>query len=530
MSTMAPLILPRIRLSNQTVLLSRCRHRHCSRRSFASTTQSSGRTSRSILVGRLLTSVSPSSSLSSTCTSKSIELYRMSSSPPPPPPSSDGCNKIESLRYNQTRSFSNTTARDRNAAGNDDGGGIRIATTTTIDRSDPDCNIPPHIADKVLSSQPKLYQISPHPLYIIKKRIEDYFHNLNKKNNDQSLSSSLFHIVDDRSPIVSTTSNFDSLLIPPDHVSRSKSDTYYLNKDTCLRTHTSAHQVELLREGWTQFLCTGDVYRRDDIDSSHYPIFHQMEGVKVFSNNATVVVTDEEVLDDLKRTLEGLAVHLFGPETQCRWVDEYFPFTHPSLELEVLFKGENDGDDSDWLEVLGCGVMRPEILHQGLSQNDASSSSSPKAWAFGLGLERLAMILFEIPDIRLFWTSDKRFWKQFSEDTITKFQPYSKFPPCYKDVSFWVNNSNDNDDNGESSIPAFHVNELLDLLREVAGDLVENVQLVDQFVHPKTQRESKCYRITYRSMDRSLTNEEIDELQENFRRKIQSDLPSVKLR
>jgi phenylalanyl-tRNA synthetase alpha chain len=257
-----------------------------------------------------------------------------------------------------------------------------------------------------------------------------------------------------------------------------------------------------------------------------------MEGVKVFTGDN---VTDEEVMDDLKRTLEGLAVHLFGPETKCRWVDEYFPFTHPSLELEILYKRDNDnngggGDDEneeDWLEVLGCGVMRPEILHNGLAKSKDGSSSA-KAWAFGLGLERLAMILFEIPDIRLFWTSDERFWKQFSEDTITKFQPYSKYPPCYKDVSFWLNDGDSTSQQQEHA--PFHVNELLDILRGVAGDLVENVQLVDQFVHPKTQRESRCYRITYRSMDRSLTNEEIDELQETFRQKIQTDLHSVELR
>jgi phenylalanyl-tRNA synthetase alpha chain len=369
-------------------------------------------------------------------------------------------------------------------------------STTVIDLDSPDCNVPPHIADRVLSESPKLYQLSRHPLYTIKKRIENYFPEFLPK--------------DSLSPIVSTTANFDSLLIPPDHVSRSKSDTYYLNATTCLRTHTSAHQVELLQQGHTQFLCTGDVYRRDDIDKSHYPIFHQMEGVCVFDDNKNSTDKDmsqDEVLDDLKHKLEGLAQHLFGP-VECRWVDEYFPFTHPSAELEIWYQDE-------WLEVLGCGVMQPKILQ------DGGLEEGRQAWAFGLGLERLAMVLFEIPDIRLFWSQDDRFWNQFREGEITKFQPYSKYPPCLKDVSFWINTDNENNQ--------FHVNEMLDLTRQVAGDLVELVELVDQFTHPKTQRQSHCYRITYRSMDRSLTNEEIDILQDELRTMIQDKLP-VELR
>ena len=128
------------------------------------------------------------------------------------------------------------------------------------------------------------------------------------------------------------------------------------------------------------------------------------------------------------------------------------------------------------------------------------------------------MVLFDIPDIRLLWSTDERFWKQFEEGKITTFKPYSKYPPCLKDVSFWILSPED-----------YHVNELLDLTRQVAGDLVETVSLVDDFVHPKTNQTSHCYRITYRSMDRSLTNAEIDKLQEELRSRIQESLP-VELR
>ena len=106
----------------------------------------------------------------------------------------------------------------------------------------------------------------------------------------------------------------------------------------------------------------------------------------------------EVVSKELKETLEGLAQHLFG-EVEMRWVDAYFPFTEPSYELEIYFNGE-------WLEVLGCGVMQQSIL-------DDSGNPGKKAWAFGLGLERLAMVLFDIPDIRLFWSDDPRFSNQF---------------------------------------------------------------------------------------------------------------------
>lgn len=146
-------------------------------------------------------------------------------------------------------------------------------------------------------------------------------------------------------------------------------------------------------------------------------------------------------------------------------------------------------------------------------------------WAFGLGLERLAMILFKIPDIRLFWTEDPRFHSQFTSGSMdVTFQPYSKYPPCLKDMSFWILSERKNEEQKE-----FHVNDLMEIVRDVAGDIVEKVWLVDEFVHPKTSLSSHCYRISYRSMDRSLTNEEIDELQFKVRERTEKEL-AVELR
>lgn len=242
--------------------------------------------------------------------------------------------------------------------------------------------------------------------------------------------------------------------------------------------------------------------------------------------------TREEKVDivknDLKQTLEGMIVALFG-QVDTRWVDAYFPFTEPSYELEIYFEVSIlrfvimrsvewilvDTWQGQWLEVLGCGVLQQQIIRD-------AGMGEEVAWAFGLGLERLAMVLFKIPDIRLFWSQDERFLSQFREGTITNFKPYSQYPECYKDVSFW------------HETDTFHENDLFEIIRNIAGDLVEKVCdgyishtgfatsprffsykviLVDEFCHPKTQRQSKCFRIMYRHMDRNLTNAEVDQVQ-----------------
>jgi phenylalanyl-tRNA synthetase alpha chain len=187
-------------------------------------------------------------------------------------------------------------------------------------------------------------------------RIEEYFQEYAKKRNVEA-----FQVFDSLSPVVSTENNFDDLLIPHDHVSRKASDTYYLDDRTVLRTHTSAHQSTLIRQGLQAFLVTGDVYRRDEIDASHYPVFHQMEGVRVFANSeVSNSIPREEAVKiveaDLKEVLGEMARHLFG-NVQMRWIDAYFPFTDPSFELEIFFNG-------DWLEVLGCGVVQQDIIRK----------------------------------------------------------------------------------------------------------------------------------------------------------------------
>lgn len=360
-----------------------------------------------------------------------------------------------------------------------------------------DNNVPPHIAALIGRN---LHQREKHPLYIIRKRIEGYFDELEES----------YEIFDGEDPVVTTTQCFDDLLIPPEHPGRQKSDTYYVTADTVLRTHTSAHQSEHLRAGHERFLCTGDVYRRDEIDSSHFPAFHQMEGVKLMDGEKTMSRDEwleskecKEVADDLKKTLEGLVDAVFDdPDLEKRWRDDYFPFTEPSFELDVFYQGE-------WMEVLGCGVIHTGVLER-------CDLSHRYGWAFGLGLERLAMVLFDIPDIRLFWTQDSRFHKQFESGDVVTFKPYSKYPPVYKDIAFWIPED-------------FQENDFFELSRGIAGDLVEQIVEIDSFQHPKTLKTSKCFRVTYRSMDRSLTDDEINKLQNSLREQTESTL-NVELR
>ncbi|XP_067144750.1 probable phenylalanine--tRNA ligase, mitochondrial [Centruroides vittatus] len=346
-----------------------------------------------------------------------------------------------------------------------------------------------------------------HPLSLLRQRIVNFMYKryVNRSKNP------LFSVYDHLSPVVTLEQNFDSLLVPKDHVSRKISDSYYINSKYMLRAHTSAHQRDLILSGLDNFLVIGDVYRRDEIDSSHYPVFHQIEGVRLllpqdlfknqenpdnlslFENGkrcsrkqechtleATLLMEQE-----LKNCLTDLAKDLFGNDIQYQWTESYFPFTHPSWELEIYHKDK-------WIEILGCGIMEQKIL-----QN--AGASEKIGWAFGLGLERLAMKLYSIPDIRLFWSTDSGFLSQFQVpfDTSVTYKPVSIFPQCTNDISFWIPNE-------------FEPNDFFELVRSIGGDLVEQVYLIDEFYHKKKQQTSHCYRIVYRHMERTLRQDEVN--------------------
>jgi phenylalanyl-tRNA synthetase alpha chain len=346
-----------------------------------------------------------------------------------------------------------------------------------------------------------LYTDGRHPLGQMCSRIRGHFESGAASRDGQKR----FQVFDQLPPVVTAEQNFDDLLTPLDHVSRKPTDTFYVDDSRLLRCHMTAHQTELLRAGHDAFLMVGDVFRRDEIDATHYPIFHQVDGVRVFDAEhlRSLAGTSPEsqrdyVMADLKFALEGMVRALFGAATQSKWVDAYFPFTDPSTEMEILFEDK-------WLEVLGCGKIRQQILA------NCALPADTHGWAFGMGLERLAMVMYDIPDIRLFWSEDARFLDQFASGRPVKFKPYSKFPPCYKDVTFWIPDG-------------FHENDFFVVIREIAGDMVESVRLLDEFTHPKTGRTSRCYRINYRNMDRNLTNAEVDAWQADVRAALVSQL------
>lgn len=374
----------------------------------------------------------------------------------------------------------------------------KVSFSTLSQRIFPELTPYHNIPDKILSLCDKNLLHKPsHPLGILSERISNFFKDPKiYKSPLQAAHPIPYVIKSDFDPLVSVQQNFDDLLIPSDHISRKKADSYYLSENKLLRTHTSAHQKEMLQASHNAFCVFGDVYRRDTIDGSHYPIFHQMEAVRIFSPDVFKIKQKDaiisDVASDLHRTLESLVKSLFG-ELQMRWVPAYFPFTDPSFELEIFFNGE-------WMEMLGCGVIHKDVMKNGNRGQDEIG------WAAGLGLERFAMLLFEINDIRLFWSDDRRFLGQFQPGKITKFEPFSKYPVCYKDFTFWIPKE------GE-----FEENELCEVVRNIGGDLIEKVSCIDNYEDKKKQRTSKCYRIFFRSLERTLQNAEINNLQMKIR-------------
>lgn len=528
-----------------------------------------------------------------------------------------------------------------------------------------------------------------------------------------------FIYVDRLSPIVSVRENFDSLLIGAHHSSRSTSDTYYLDPAFSLshaqlaaltdgdcghsisakhiatssssggtnpasnsssnttreviRTHGTAHQAAVLGCGLRRAVWSGAVARRDQVDSTHYPVFHQIDGICIFDAKDTTSDGESEVLETLKQqhaallqavdlakqlegqaehqgrthgtelslraalveacaaaglpdasmtalcsfaclgeanphrnnpivlqlqmTLErlvrflwahkpgGIATQIPTPhgssrdpsatnsnssssnnssthpahatsELSLRWVyDAYFPFTSPSLELEVFHEGK-------WLEVLGAGEIQPEIIANACAEQQQQDerhcellqyvppkwrnkalNATARGWAFGLGIERVAMVLFSIGDIRQLWSEDPRFAQQYRDGLVKAFVPFSYMPPVFKDLSFWLpiepdaNHSTDcmtdtsapptgqterlatgghNSTQSSMCPPAFDLSRFYEVCREEGSALIESVVLQDVFTHPRTGRKSLCFRFTYKALDRTLTHPEVNAIQDKL--------------
>ncbi|OHA99556.1 MAG: hypothetical protein A3E93_02345 [Candidatus Zambryskibacteria bacterium RIFCSPHIGHO2_12_FULL_43_12b] len=298
--------------------------------------------------------------------------------------------------------------------------------------------------------------------------------------------------------VVPTDVSFDLFNFSADHPARSKSDTYYVNETNILRTHDTVMwyyylnlpeiKDKISRNESFGVLCYGKVYRKDEIDRRHMNIFHQMGGLYMVPDSKEILS-----LDDLKSVLTEIVQTIFGKDIEFRFNVDTFPYTDPSLEVEVKING-------DWVEILGSGMPRKEVMANfGLEGYNG--------WAFGFGLERLAIIGMELPDIRLLWSDDPRVKKQLKLGQ--KFVQVSKYPPVTRDISFVVDSD-------------FAPNNYFDLVRDVAGDLVEEMTLLDKYENIKkfgAGKTSYAYRIVYRSLDRTLTNAEVDKLHkelENF--------------
>ena len=200
--------------------------------------------------------------------------------------------------------------------------------------------------------------------------------------------------------------NFEALNIPKDHPARDMQDTFYLSPETLLRTHTSPVQIRTMRaqKPPVRIIVPGTVYRRD-ADITHSPMFHQVEGLAV----------DRDItMADLKGTLTLFAQEMFGARSRIRFRPSFFPFTEPSAEVDVLcFLCAGAGcrvcSQSGWLEILGSGMVHPRVL-----QNVGYDPEQVTGWAFGMGIERIAMLKYGVDDIRLFFENDLRFLRQFA--------------------------------------------------------------------------------------------------------------------
>jgi phenylalanyl-tRNA synthetase alpha chain len=263
---------------------------------------------------------------------------------------------------------------------------------------------------------------------------------------------------------------------------------YYLS-DTAVRE-------KLTQTGELLALSYGKVYRNDEIDRSHYPVFHQIDGIGICRRSSHAYT-----VEDLVEILLAIARAVYGDTVQWRVEEDRFPFTDPSIDLQI----EQEGT---WLEVLGAGLVSTKVLE--LLGIDPGVYNG---WAFGFGLDRLAMLKMRIADIRILWSDDPRITKQFkSIDSV--YQEVSKYPPVDRDISMIIDKS-------------VSVNLIYELMRDCGyradEDLIEEVKLIDTWSNDEKfgrDRISYTFRIRYRSHVRSLTNDEINEVQERLRLRV----------
>jgi phenylalanyl-tRNA synthetase alpha chain len=266
------------------------------------------------------------------------------------------------------------------------------AKRADLERADLDRRLAGEQADVTLPGE-RILRGHYHLITQIRREVEDVFLGLGYRVVDGDEVEDTWHL-------------FDALNMPPGHVTRSPLHTLFLNGDVVLRTETSASQIRAMetQPAPVYMVSLGRVYRRDTADATHMPIFHQCEGLAV----------DQGItLADLKGTLLHLARALFGEEREVRFATDFFPFTEPSLQASVsCFLCDGVGcpvcKHTGWIEMGGSGVVDPNVL-----TNVGYDPEEVSGFAFGLGLERIAMLRHGVPDIRMFWENDVRFLGQF---------------------------------------------------------------------------------------------------------------------
>jgi phenylalanyl-tRNA synthetase alpha chain len=295
--------------------------------------------------------------------------------------------------------------------------------------------------------------------------------------------------------ILPTTILFDLFDFKDDHPARSKSDTYYVDDKNVLRTHDTVmwyyylnHQdikERINNKEDLGVICYGKVYRKDEIDSRHMNTFHQLGAVFLQDDSKGIMP-----IEKLKEVLSEIVESIFGKDIEYRFLDDTFPYTDPSLQIEVMMNGK-------WIEIMGGGMPKKSVLQK-------MGLTGYNGWAFGFGLERLGIISMKLPDIRLFWSDDERVKKQLILGQ--QFVEVSKFPSSSRDISFVVSKD-------------FTPNDYFDMIREIGGDLIEEVALTDKYENEAKFGKDKIsytYHIVYRSLDKTLTSEEIDTIQQKI--------------
>lgn len=369
-----------------------------------------------------------------------------------------------------------------------------------------------------VTSMPDLTKVKWNPVNMIVEKLtkSDYF-------RDFTIFSS--------PEVVKEFETFDLFYFPEDHVARRPSDSYFLektsNKDDnlLLRPHTTimwyhylvwVNGIEKLAKDWEiKVLSYWKTYRVDELDKTHHECFHQIDWLKI-------TLKEKEIInqDTLKDVLSQTIKSIFWEQVEYRFNVDTFPYTTDSLEVEV-----KNGDK--WLEVLWAGVVKWEVL-----EKLWIDSTKYNWWAFWFGIERLAMALKKIPDIRIFWSQDKRILSQWGNLDIP-YKEISQFPPVYKDISMIVEKTKFVIDEKEiDEIKLTRETEsnffaITWIIRDIWDPLIEEVRIIDTYENDKkfwNDKKSITINITFRAIDRTLTNEEINKIYFEIREKITRDL------